>query len=40
MKSRVIKGWRKFTTEEHTGREREPKWDFTEIIKVMKDWAR
>jgi hypothetical protein len=40
MKARIIKGWRQFTTEEHHGRHVEPKWDFTELIKVMQVWAR
>ena len=39
MKTRIIKGWRKYTTEEHKGRETEPKWDFTELILAMKRWA-
>lgn len=38
MKTRVIKGWRKFTTEEHSGRDRAPVFDFTELIKAMKSW--
>lgn len=39
MKTRVIKGWRTYTTEEHKGREKEPNWDFSELIKAMKRWA-
>lgn len=39
MKTRIIKGWRKYTTEEYHGREREPKWDFAELILAMKRWA-
>lgn len=36
MKARVIKGWRRFTTEEHTGRDRAPVFDFTELLKVWR----
>jgi hypothetical protein len=39
MTKRVIKGWRQFTTEEHTGRDRALTWDFTELLKVMRAWA-
>lgn len=38
MKSRIFYSKRQFTTEEYHGREREPKWDFTELIKAMKAW--
>lgn len=40
MKSRIIKATRRFTTEEYRGGDTEPVWDFTELIKVMKVWAR
>lgn len=40
MKSRIIKATRKFTTEEYRGGDRAPVFDFTELIKVMKVWAR
>lgn len=36
MNKRVIRGWRRFTTEEHTGRERQPVYDFTELMKAWK----
>lgn len=36
MKTRIIKGWRRFTTEEHAGRERAPVFDFTELLKVWR----
>ena len=38
MKTRIIKGWRQFTTEPQTGREKEPNWDFTELLQVMRNW--
>ncbi len=40
MKTRIIKATRKFTTEEYKGGDKAPKFDFTELLKVMKDWAR
>ena len=38
MKSRIVKATRKFT-DEYKGGDKEPKWDFTELIKAMKTWA-
>ena len=38
MKSTVYYSKRKFTTEEHTGREKKPVYDFTELIKALKAW--
>lgn len=40
MKSRIIKATRKFTTEEYKGGDKALKFDFTELMKVMKDFAR
>jgi hypothetical protein len=40
MKSRIILAKRKFTVEEYKGGDKAPKFDFTELIKVMKDWAK
>lgn len=40
MKTRIIKAKRKFTTEEYRGGDKAPKFDFTELIKVMKVWTR
>lgn len=39
MNKRVIKGWRKFTTEEHVGRDKALAYDFTALIQAMKAWA-
>jgi hypothetical protein len=36
MNKRVIKGWRKFSTDEHKGRDQVVKFDFTELMKVWK----
>ena len=36
MNKRVIRGWRCFTTEEHTGRDRAPVFDFTELLKAWR----
>jgi hypothetical protein len=36
MNKRVIKGWRKFSTDEHTGKTVALKFDFTELLKVWK----
>ena len=36
MNKRVIKGWRKFTAEEHTNKDRALVFDFTELLKVWR----
>jgi len=38
MKSTIYYSKRKFTTEEHTGRDKKMVYDFTELSKAMKGW--